>query len=330
MNLYYYTFAKSLNFFQMKQTVISFMYLFIAVIICLSGCKKVTEEESLETIAANLLKQGKADPELLIGTWKLIKFAYTPDGHSILNISSIVYGNSTEHPTLEIPEDFSNEWKFCYHNYFRTNCKINGTLINFLNFRSITMVYAPVEREVVAAFMNAYSYVIVGDELIIYFKNNEYKNLLVLKKQIEETPEVIAENMLKQGTADLNLLPGDWLPISYGYTYDGNNLFHSESILFGLLPLPDEELPKFVVPDNIENDWCLYFYNYYKGNCSLKSNIISFSYFDSMTAMKPKPEEIGVVDAIRNAYSFVIKDNELIIYYKKGNKKNLLFFTKDY
>jgi len=44
--------------------------------------------------------------------------------------------------------------------------------------------------------------------------------------------------------------------------------------------------------------------------------------------MSHKPNEEEVRDVFRNAYSFVIKGEQLIIYFKNGNNKNLLILEK--
>jgi len=175
----------------MKQTVISFMGLFIAVIICLSGCEKATKEESPETIAANLLKQGKAAPELLIGTWKLIKFAYTKDGNNISDRDTIPYSISC--PNLSIPcvptnptdDSLKNKWHLYYVNDIWYNCSLNNHFIE-LSRCGQTMVYSPKysshESKICAALNNAYSFVIMENQLIIYFKKGKKQNLLILEK----------------------------------------------------------------------------------------------------------------------------------------------------
>jgi len=309
----------------MKQTIFFLFCLFSIVIIGIIGCKKVTKEESPETIAANLLKQGTADPELLPGEYDLIKFAYTPAGNKISDRNAIVYQGSQAHPRLLIPKVLSNEWWFYYINHYRSTCTINSNLINFLKFGPITMIHAPVEDEIASAFLNAYSFVIKGNELIIYFKGDNGKNLLILEKQIEETPETIAENLLKKGTADPALLPGTWIPSVFAYTFNGITIFDRNSILYGL---SQDELPLLEIPDDITNNWSFYFYNHYLCKCSLNENLINFSYLESITGMEPKAKEQEVVDAFRNALSFVYTGHELIIYFKDRKDKNLLILEK--
>jgi hypothetical protein len=62
-------------------------------------------------------------------------------------------------------------------------CSLSGNLINLTNFGS-TLKNCPdsVENDVYFALINAHSFVIRGDELIIYFTGNENRNLLILKK----------------------------------------------------------------------------------------------------------------------------------------------------
>ena len=320
----------------MKQTIIFFIGLFSVIIISLMGCGKVTKEESPETIAANLLKQGTAEPELLLGEWALIKFAYTSDGNKISDRNTITYNvQPITHPTLIIPfaptpieNSVSERWCLNYINSTWYICSLTNHLIKLEGCGS-TYIHAPVEREITYAFGKSYSFVIKGNQLIIYFKGGDNKNLLILEKRYytKENPEVIAANLLKQGTADPKLLPGVWRLFNFGYTFNGNEIFEGSGFLGGM---PEEECPHLVIPDDITSDWYLNFYNHYRGNCSLSGNLISFSSFTSITGMEPQPKEKEVAAAIRNAYSFVISGNDLTIHYIDEGKNNLLFLTKNY
>ena len=176
---------------KMKQTIIFLTGLIAIILISLTSCKEETaKEETPETIAANLLKQGTADPELLLGEWELIKFAYTKDGNGISDREKILYGNPKKiHPTLNIPfaptpieNEMGDRWCLNYYNSIWYICSLTDHLIN-LTPRGSTLVYAPVENVTLSAFRNAYSFVIKGNELIIYFKKGERKNLLILEKK---------------------------------------------------------------------------------------------------------------------------------------------------
>ena len=305
--------------------------------ISLTGC---TKEKEPDTIAANLLKQGTANPEHLIGRWYFVKYAYTKDGNTISDRDAVVmhsYPPIVPLPTLTIPfaptpaeNNLEDSWHFGYYNSIWYVCSLNNHLIK-LTKRGFTLIKAPPnEAEIDSAFINAYSFVIKGNELIIYFKGENDKNLLIFKKQKELEPEIIAANLLKQGTADPKLLSGSWLPQEFLYTPDGIITRNGYGIAFGISP---DSLPKLEIPDEISNDWFLDFHNLYRGSCSLTGNLISFSSFDSMTGMKPDPKEKDVAAAFRNAYSFVLKynelmqDYELIIHFNNGDGINLLILT---
>jgi len=178
----------------MKQTVIFLIGLIAVIIISFTGCKEETaKEENPDVIAANLLKQGAADPELLLGEWNFIRFAYTKDGKEISDRNTL--GEGTPIPQLEISSTatlIENEmlkmvWRLWFINSYRFHYSLKSNIIKFESCDR-TYVYSPkydhIEREIDAAFCNAYSFVIKDNKLIIYFKKGEDKNLLILEKRL--------------------------------------------------------------------------------------------------------------------------------------------------
>ena len=74
------------------------------------------EPLSDELISFNLSESGNIDPELLIGEWDCVKFAYTADGKKISNVVAISQGRLTipNEPFIENIEDIGsilNDWE---------------------------------------------------------------------------------------------------------------------------------------------------------------------------------------------------------------------------
>ena len=155
------------------------------------------EPLSDEIISFNLSESGKIDPELLIGEWEAIKFAYTADGNKISDVVEITDGWLTiPVATTPIVDDGTGQWVLCVVNAIMYSSSIEGNFIELLR-KGSTYVYVVsphLEYDLEYAFDNAYSFVIKGNELIIYFRKTEdkeilshctvikNKNLLILKK----------------------------------------------------------------------------------------------------------------------------------------------------
>ena len=138
-----------------------------------------------EQISSNLAKNGEIDPELLIGEWDAIKFAYTADGEKILDVVSIS-SNSTliMDNTTSLNDELLGPFLFKYCGYFYSR---SNNLMSYLDEKTacfaINISYSDVEIKIINALKNAYSYVIKDKELIIYFKGVENENLLIFKKR---------------------------------------------------------------------------------------------------------------------------------------------------
>ena len=150
---------------------------------CLIGLVACEEPKDKQIIAANLLNKGSVDTSLLVGKWDCIKFAYTTDGNKIKDVANI--SNCTIN-FYHIGEDlleynFSVHFKVCMYPYSRS-----GNIINYIQDKmacyAILEPYTDEELEVAKSLVNAYSFVIKGNELIIHFIGIKNKNLLILKK----------------------------------------------------------------------------------------------------------------------------------------------------
>ena len=175
----------------------------------LASCEKKENTEPELTfddlIALNLSKKGSYDPELLIGTWDIIRFAYTVDGIEISDIADLLTSKITGQPrkfTLRIPfapTPTENTWENLWllaggGRLMYSTCTLSNNLIT-LTIRPQSGAFGPWDLEghlVGIALLSSYSFVIIGDKLIIHFVAPEYHlekyfrentNLLILKKQ---------------------------------------------------------------------------------------------------------------------------------------------------
>jgi len=152
--------------------------------IAVAGCESSTSELlSDELISSNLSKDGEIDPELLIGEWDIIEFAYTADGKKISDVATLT-GGRLSIPFAPTPKKYEAEdrWRLSYFNSWWFICSLSGNLIKLQIMGSTYALGPPEENEIVSALQNSYSYVIKGNELFIYFTKVDNKNLLILKR----------------------------------------------------------------------------------------------------------------------------------------------------
>ena len=167
------------------------------------------EPLSDEEISSNLVtmrgvfSNGSIDPELLIGKWKLTKFAYTADGKKISNvvaISDLGLGTSFY---IWIEDDSRWEKEEIIRAYglpdlpsgliilshFRPMDFLHSISDNLINYHSdrqflkVGVEYSDEGWKVYKALQNTFSFVIIDRELIIHFTGGENKNLIILKKR---------------------------------------------------------------------------------------------------------------------------------------------------
>ena len=164
----------------------------VSIILCWS-CQFTNEEDlplaepvSDEMIASDLSENGETDPKLLIGEWDPIMFACTADGRKISNVAAIAsnYAVTISDLTFIYNDNLLGPLYFvnCVFFYSRSD-----NLISYLEEKSlwyaVNMPVTDVERKIFKALSNAYSFVIKGNELIIFFTGVENNNLLILKKR---------------------------------------------------------------------------------------------------------------------------------------------------
>ena len=155
-----------------------------------------------ELITSNLSIDGSINPELLIGEWDCIKFAYTADGSKISGAVAISESR-LRIPSVPTPIENNDEpWILDLAISNRFICSLDGNLIKLRCIGSTSYLYIMPPHEmydIILALENAYSFVIKGDILFFYFTGiekyltgegrHEYtekiknKNLLILKKR---------------------------------------------------------------------------------------------------------------------------------------------------
>ena len=98
-------------------------------------------------------------------------------------------GISIDEVTEELLNQFGKEtsmndiWGLSAGNSSSWICSLSGNLINLTCCFSTTVRPTDLGEVIIDAFSNAYSFVIKGDELIIYFAGDKKKNLLISKKR---------------------------------------------------------------------------------------------------------------------------------------------------
>ena len=321
-----------------------------------------------DDIAYNLSKDGSSDLELLVGKWDFIYYAYTEDG------KTFSYAGGFPAPcSFDIREEvtlnsyFTNTWSwFFWGDAFIIAYCFSPTfnLISLYMSSTTFVMMDPILCEAVYGtngigthLHNACSYVIKGDELIIYFTGAQRYNLLIFKRQkppenvVPQYPnddifsplncnfpssfvDDIAYNLSKDGSSDPALLVGIWYCINYAYTEDGKTISDA-----GVYPFPcyfeikDEEILNSYSPNlswtfgrtlKFRVDYCL----------SPSFNLIEMRAY-SMSMIIPDWYDAvygtnGIARNSFNACSYVIKGDELFIYFTGSERYNLLIFKKIY
>ena len=147
-----------------------------------------------------------------------------------------------------------------------------------------------------------------------------------------ESHEEIASNLSKKGGIDYALLIGEWEPVRFAYTADGKGITNVKTISEIVSNNPWHDV--VVIYDN--NDaalgqpfpWgCLNRTFYY----FIDGNRIRFSRSSERgfgIVLQITDEGDAVLNALKNTYSFVVKDNELIIHFTGIEHRNLLILKE--
>jgi len=159
--------------------------------------------------------------------------------------------------------------------------------------------------------------------------------------------EDISFNLSESGKTDPALLIGEWDALKFAYTADGHKISDVVKIKNALLDIqaaPTSSVCEAYDPETGMQSprWVLHStYNGGSWLCSLSGNLINLTFCGSTKVYVPNPhEENDIVWALDNVYCFVIKGNELMIFFTgdeedknftsiAGNKRiNLIIFKK--
>jgi hypothetical protein len=163
----------------------------------------------------------------------------------------------------------------------------------------------------------------------------------------QKADSVIASNLLKSGMADTTQLTGNWELVKFAYTTDGNvisDVADISNVAIGLMALnyieitiPNKEdflslcdrkseLCKFDLANICSFSFCHNIFCY-----SISENLTNFIMFLPPVVMiniTLTKDGNDVFDALKNIYSFVIRDDELLIHFNGAKRKNLLILKK--
>ena len=121
----------------------------------------------------------------------------------------------------------------------------------------------------------------------------------------------------KSGEINPALLIGEWDCVKFAYIAKDKTISDVALLSKGQLKIP-----------NLEDKWLFTHGNQYLCTYSISDNLISFTAVIPITYAMPFQEEIDISEALENAYSFSIKDNELIFHFAGVENKNLLILKK--
>ena len=178
------------------------------------------------------------------------------------------------------------------------------------------------------AVLVAKSCTVAGAELRLYYgdKTNYLRFEPYAKSADDELNDLITSNLSKQGASDSALLIGEWGFVAYAYTEDGIAISNIPSKPKGNLQIKDAEVNSF------ERQWEFRYENASYYECYLSGGLVELR-FRSVTLL-PVPDEdeeeneANFSKAFDGVYSYVIKDDKLIIYFTGSSDRNLLIFRK--
>ena len=324
-----------------KNALIKAQNIIMLCVVCVMlswSCQSKNELYQDDIIEFNLSESGTIDRELLIGRWDCVNFAYTEDGKNISNVATISNCSfNIREANLWYESDrlrghqFSVMFNYCSYPYSMKANKIKYIYDKGVCY-PIGLPRTDDEGGVATALQNAYSFVIKGNDLIIYFTGVQNKNLLILKKGVEHN--LIATNLQKNGIVDRALLVGEWDCVKFAHTADGNTIADVAAVSKGQVVIterfetPMEHNPDFIVRNIylslVHTNTRQYVMGIECDGCS--TSIFSTGIAGNVSS--PPTEEIEIDHAFCHSHSFVIRGDELIIHFRGGKNKNLLILKK--
>ncbi len=156
------------------------LLIFCFAVILLGGCKK---DEPIKNVCNYLLQKGNADKSQLLAKWDFAAFAYTADGIDIKNeipITSCGFWDGTGSITIVsngIDCSYNNRW--CYKYSLTNSNNITLTPHGIITMKGRVCHF---EDEILIALDNAECFVVKGQQLIIHYKEQNNRNILILNK----------------------------------------------------------------------------------------------------------------------------------------------------
>jgi hypothetical protein len=155
--------------YEIMKTIIILITLIIATFT--TSCKKDTS-----TICENIAGQGGSSLTDLKGEWEFKHFAYTPNGDKIKDKDEIQKGYINVTDTGSI-------W-FYHTNTIHYQFSLSGSNSINLTQKGSTFINPPQEEITVSnAFNSSICYVVKGTQLLIHYKEDDKKNVLILNKK---------------------------------------------------------------------------------------------------------------------------------------------------
>ena len=226
---------------------------------------------------------------------------YTAIAHGIEYCSVLL--DLTNLKDYEIP----NEWTFYPKEYYDGKAYEGGV-------------------EFCEAVLATKSWTVANDEVRLYYgdKKNYLRFVPYINSVDDNLNDLITFNLAKLGIADSELLIGKWSFVTYAYTEDGIVISEIPSKPKGLLQIKDTKVNSF------EKQWEFKYENTSYYECYLSGSLLKLPFRGSTLIYVPEEEEneVNLTSAIRNVYSFVIKEDELLIYYIGIDDENILIFKK--
>ena len=139
--------------------------------------------------------------------------------------------------------------------------------------------------------------------------------------------EEISNNLAKDGKYDLELLIGEWDIVKFAYTADGNKISNVKTISsFNFVIFQ----PSSHLCDNPDHEFTVSYLAYgsaYSKSGYLIKQLCTYGFGYPPLSSFTYDEQFAVF-ALNDVYSFVIKSNELWIYFTEAEQYNLLIFIK--
>jgi len=140
--------------------------------------------------------------------------------------------------------------------------------------------------------------------------------------------EEISSNLSIDGEIDSEFLIGEWDVVNFAYTADGNKISHVKTISDCTVDIRDGFLVQGE-EEFLDHELFAVYFKICLSTYSKLGNIINLIRSDCYAINIPwTDDEIEIKKSLLIAYSFVVKSDELFIYFTGVENKNLLILKK--